>query len=746
MRALISGQAGVAVIIEGQSSVSVDVEHHERIPRSQDDWPHLLAEADDLYEIEAVSDEQVIAELDLAWRKDRSLHLVLMLLDRKVDRHVRCQSADYLEQFVADDRVSLHVLNRLHVACLPGMADVDEAIKIATKSSCGKVVAVLEQTSEAQDPITRCRQAWDLLPPDLFGSSGAKESFGFKAVERGLFTALSSPKEGDPARHEWADPEVIRNWKREIKSLESSFRSRQNVPARPNADALSGKTTINTRGIFSRHMIAVAAGFIVMALVVATILFLLRPVAALDSIQLGTSEPGVQVVQASFKGFQQQLYGSTLIPYPLRSQSKKEAEHFFASGDVYAHSGRLRDAARAYRESNSSFGTFAARLNEAVALFNSSELTEAEGALKSLLPEAGHLKDELWGAAVLSNLGQVYRTQGRFDEADNAFSAALKIDRQSRYKAGEAANLNNLALVLLYRGKAVKALESYQAALAVSEEAGVGSSAADSKVNIGLILSVFGRSSEAEQYLKSAAKYYETRGSPLEQAYYFFTYGQYMSQFVVSAGFYGKSAPRELDQALSSYQRALELYTSASNKRGQALALMAVGQKLRVKGQLDKALASYRRALMESDAIGDLPGQATARREIGTWYYAVKRYDEALDYFREALNLARQIGAIGEQCITLESLSTMMAVSGHPDEALKYINDAVELASKEGDAFSQAVAYDNLGFLLYKVFNQRSQAVANLEHAYDLYSKVNSPMGRQTKELINAINAEGTRP
>ena len=136
MRALISGQAGLAVIIDGDHAISVDVESHERITRSQHDWPYLLDDADDVYELEDISEKQAVAELDFAWRKDRSLHLALILLDCEADRQTRSDSAEFLEQFIADDRVYKHILNRLHVAPLPGIASVQEAKKIAKKWTC----------------------------------------------------------------------------------------------------------------------------------------------------------------------------------------------------------------------------------------------------------------------------------------------------------------------------------------------------------------------------------------------------------------------------------------------------------------------------------------------------------------------------------------------------------------------------------------------------------------------------------
>jgi tetratricopeptide (TPR) repeat protein len=164
---------------------------------------------------------------------------------------------------------------------------------------------------------------------------------------------------------------------------------------------------------------------------------------------------------------------------------------------------------------------------------------------------------------------------------------------------------------------------------------------------------------------------------------------------------------------------------------------MSAGRLLSHKA-MPEALEFYREALVLTQATGDLRGQTLALNYIGAWYYDTKAYDEAIVEFQAALNIARKIGAVGDECNALGNLTASMAVTGHPNEALKYINEAVE-ASRAADALWQAVAYDDLGLLLFKNFNERTQAIAALKHAYDLYSEVSSPLRDHTQGLINAI-------
>jgi tetratricopeptide (TPR) repeat protein len=235
------------------------------------------------------------------------------------------------------------------------------------------------------------------------------------------------------------------------------------------------------------------------------------------------------------------------------------------------------------------------------------------------------------------------------------------------------------------------------------------------------------------------ASYYEGQSSPLSQAYYYLVYGQNIYQLVIAAHFYGRNAPRETDEALLYYSRARDLYKYVSNKSGEALALMEIGQALFAKGELREALDQYKEALRLTDGIGDVPGKMVAYRSIGAWYFGTKQYDLAILNVERARDIARGIGDLGGECAALEELSHVTAVMGESEASLKYINAAVDVALSSGDSFVQAYAYDGLGFLLYKSFHKNTEALAALEHAYDLFSEVDSPLREGTRLLINKV-------
>jgi tetratricopeptide (TPR) repeat protein len=730
LKVLISGQAGLAVIVDGDGVASIDVETRHRIARSPQEWPYMLSDANDVYELNDISDAEIVKELDLAWQKDRSLHLVLVLLDRDADKKARQESATYLDEFLADDQVFEHILNRLHVAPLPDVADLQGAIDIVKSRGNIRTGAILDQIAKGQQAIRRCRQAWDLLPADLFGSSNAKETFGFRAVEQGFFAAVSSGKEVHHAKFtEAGDHKIIKRWRREIKSIATleSHRSGFRKPVGNARPILAPMRAIRALSAHPLRLVAAAAA----ALILVAIAVRIQPVSAANLVRIGTGQPYEQVVLASRQGFQQELNGGLkqLIPLSLRSSSNKEAESLFALGETHTSAGRPQEAAVAFQQSNSSYPTFAAHLNEAVALLNSSQLARAEQILNSVLAGAKDSDAWIWRSAALTNLGNIYHTRGQLDRAEKVYSDALEIDRNNGFRVGEATNLSNLGLVLLDRGKHVKALENFKQALSIGEVEGKESVVANARLNIVVILTNFENFSEADQTLKSAAAYYERQGSPLDRAYY----------SSVSANYY-LSERHQVDQGLIASRRALELYRAVGNKSGEALALIGLGVgQTTTSGSTAEAFDLYRQALFLSETIGDIPKQILAYGELGGWYAGAKEYEEAISNYRKALELSQPIGADAQRLMHLLAIANLMGPAGQGDEALTYFNKAVQLALEIDDPFAQGGTYLNLAIYLYWSLHQPKESLAALEKAHSFYSQIDSPLRDQTQSLIDKV-------
>src|SRR5260370_5151515 len=128
MDALVSGQAGLAILVQGTeaSLVSMDALDAESIctPNS---IPYLLDGASDVVELKAVSKETALLRLQLAWKFDRALHLVLILLDREEERETRMMAAECIPGLIADPQVRERLENLLYSCRIPNVGALEEA-------------------------------------------------------------------------------------------------------------------------------------------------------------------------------------------------------------------------------------------------------------------------------------------------------------------------------------------------------------------------------------------------------------------------------------------------------------------------------------------------------------------------------------------------------------------------------------------------------------------------------------------
>lgn len=188
MKAWVSGQAAVAVLVEGETISSFELDSPNLlVPRQAGDLSHLFADATDVVELAETTREQVVAELELSWRKDRALHLLLLLLDGTAEAPTRRLAAECLEGFLAEPGVADFVSNPLYAAPLPPTADLPGARVQAEAVSGERVRAFLDELEKHQAAIRRCREAWDSFPPELVEGGDTKRAFELLAVSTGAF-------------------------------------------------------------------------------------------------------------------------------------------------------------------------------------------------------------------------------------------------------------------------------------------------------------------------------------------------------------------------------------------------------------------------------------------------------------------------------------------------------------------------------------------------------------------------------
>jgi hypothetical protein len=191
MIVLVSGQAGVAVVVEGDQLHSFTVDSpNELVLRREADLRYLFGGATDIMELQEVDRHESYELLVRLWKQDRALHLTLILLDPDAESSTRNDAASCLNGFLDTQEVEEFVSNRLYAAQLPSASDIKGALRHAVAAEATRVHSFLHHLRESQPRIRAVREAWDALPVDLFAPD-TRQTYESTLKAAGVFRLLT---------------------------------------------------------------------------------------------------------------------------------------------------------------------------------------------------------------------------------------------------------------------------------------------------------------------------------------------------------------------------------------------------------------------------------------------------------------------------------------------------------------------------------------------------------------------------
>src|SRR2546421_8566114 len=106
MQAVISGNAGRALVLEGDSLKSFDVDEPSKtVPRTPADFAYLFGEMQDLRVVENTDIDSIRQELKYDSDSAVALDLALISLDAELPDDIRKEAVEGLNGLLADERV-----------------------------------------------------------------------------------------------------------------------------------------------------------------------------------------------------------------------------------------------------------------------------------------------------------------------------------------------------------------------------------------------------------------------------------------------------------------------------------------------------------------------------------------------------------------------------------------------------------------------------------------------------------------
>ena len=252
-------------------------------------------------------------------------------------------------------------------------------------------------------------------------------------------------------------------------------------------------------------------------------------------------------------------------------------------------------------------------------LFRIGDLDGAISSYSRLLDVASKGMDPI-NSIAYGNLGNVYKTRGKLDKAEEYYLKSLAIDEALDYKEGVARAYGNLGNLYQTLSEQDKAKEFFLKSLAINKAIG-------------------NREGMASDY------------SALGTVYH---------------------ANCELDKAEEFHLKSLTLHEALDLKEGMASDYGNLGSVYKARGELDKAEEYHLKSLAIEETLGRKEGMASDCVNLGNLYKARGELDKAEEYYLKFLAINEDLGSKEGLAGVYRTLGNVCQIRGELDKAEEY--------------------------------------------------------------------------
>jgi len=161
------------------------------------------------------------------------------------------------------------------------------------------------------------------------------------------------------------------------------------------------------------------------------------------------------------------------------------------------------------------------------------------------------------------------------------------------------------------------------------------------------------------------------------------------------------------DEALQSFNEALELEKALNRKDTLLLLLNNIARCKRIKGDFNGALETYFRALDMAKSQGVKNNISAVLSNIGTMYFFKRDYRETLKYYGQALEIDKDISSDQNLTMDFSNLGGLYNILGRFGEAINYFEQALAIDKKRSDNAGMAARLNSLGTIYFNLGDVR---------------------------------------
>jgi len=177
------------------------------------------------------------------------------------------------------------------------------------------------------------------------------------------------------------------------------------------------------------------------------------------------------------------------------------------------------------------------------------------------------------------------------------------------------------------------------------------------------------------------------------------------------------------DDALTNFEKIVEICRKINDERSMAYALIAIGNIRRRRGEFEIARKCYEEALKAFEKTKDIKGLADCYRGIGYILWRQGDYDGAIAEYNTAMKQIIQTGDIKRLGTVFIELGNVYGDRGIFSKSEEYFKKAIEELKKVNDLNELARAHNNLGDL-YMQEGMYAKAIENFEKCREYAEKI----------------------
>ncbi|MFB2938746.1 CHAT domain-containing protein [Aerosakkonemataceae cyanobacterium BLCC-F154] len=179
-------------------------------------------------------------------------------------------------------------------------------------------------------------------------------------------------------------------------------------------------------------------------------------------------------------------------------------------------------------------------------------------------------------------------------------------------------------------------------------------------------------------------------------------------------------------KAIEVSQALLKIAQETDDRQSTAQAFANLGIAYRVLGNYNQAIDSQQKALAIMQEIGDRQNQGNILINLANAYEALGYYDKALTLQNQALTIARELKNPQAESAALGNLGAIYATQGNYQKAMQFYQESLTLAKSINDRQGEGFALQNLG-AAYHALGKRDEAISYYQQSLAIAKSLSNP-------------------